>query len=288
MPRTSRPAGFTLIELLVVISVIGVLIAILLPAVQAAREAARRIECQNNLKQLGLAALSYEQTYEAFPNACMFPPNHGWGPFVLPFIEQQQVHDMYRFDRNFDDPLNFPATNLAIRTFICPSAPTRSGGTYPAGVCDYAPIYNVDPTALSMGIITPRSNPDGILFPNSKLRTANVLDGTSRTLLLVEDAGRPILIRRGRQVGQTEVAGWATFNNVTPINLDGFSPDGVQMFGPCAINCTNLHECYSFHPGGANCVFVDGHVELLSETIPIDRMADLVTRANGEPVGWDQ
>jgi prepilin-type N-terminal cleavage/methylation domain-containing protein/prepilin-type processing-associated H-X9-DG protein len=285
MHRTSRNAGFTVVELLVVIAIIGLLLALLLPAVQSAREAARRIECQNNLKQLGLAAFMYEQSFQAFPNACLFPPNHGWGTFILPFVDQQAVHDIYRFDRNFDDPLNFAATNVAIRTFICPSAPNRTGGAYPAGVCDYAPIYNVDPTAISLGVISPRPNPDGILYCNARLRRADVLDGTSHTLLLVEDAGRPVLLRRGKIAGQTEVAGWATFNNVTPINLDGFSSDGAQMFGPCAINCTNLHECYSLHPTGANVVFVDGHVQFLSETIRIDRMADLVTRANGEPVG---
>src|SRR5688572_21096269 len=117
MRRAAWCAGFTVVELLVVIALIGTLIALLLPAVQAAREAARRMDCQNNLKQLGLAASMYEQSFKAFPNACMFPPNHGWGPFVLPFIEQQQVQDIYHFERDFDDPLNFPATNLAIRTF---------------------------------------------------------------------------------------------------------------------------------------------------------------------------
>ena len=125
MAQSIRRQGFTVVELLVVIAVVGILIALLLPAVQAAREASRRIQCQNNLKQLALATYMYEQTHQAFPNACVFPPAHGWGPFLLPFIEQQAILDQYRFDRNFDDPLNFPATNHAIGTFICPSAPTR-------------------------------------------------------------------------------------------------------------------------------------------------------------------
>jgi prepilin-type processing-associated H-X9-DG protein len=215
----------------------------------------------------------------------VFPPEHGYGPFLLPFIEQQAVLNEYRFDLRFDDPANFPAINRAIGTFICPSAPTRTNSSDPAGVCDYAAIYNVDPTAISRGVITPRPNPNGILYHNSKLTLADVLDGTAQTLLLVEDAGRPVLFQRGKRVGKTEFAGWAAYNSVTPINLDGFSPDGTQMWGPCAINCTNLHECYSLHPGGAHFVFVDGHVQFVSETIPIDLMADLVTRANGEVTG---
>lgn len=282
--QASRP-GFTLIELLVVISVIGVLIALLLPAVQAAREAARRTHCQNNLKQLALAALMYEQTYQVFSNACVSPPEHGWGPFLLPFIGQQAVLDQYRYDRAFDDPSNFAATNHAIGTFVCPSAPTRASTADPAGVSDYTPIYNVDPTAIRLGVISSRSNPEGILAYNANLSLAHVLDGTGQTILLVEDAGRPILFRRGKSAGRTEFAGWAAFNSVAPINLDGFSPDGTHMWGPCAINCTNLHECYSLHPGGANVAFVDGHVRFLSETISLELMADLVTRANGESAG---
>ncbi len=287
MTRSIRRLGFTIVELLVVIAVIGILIGLLLPAVQGAREAARRMKCQNNLRQLALASLMYEQSCKAFPNACMWPPEHGWGTFLLPFMEQQAVADQYRFDRSFDDPVNFAATNYAISAFICPSAPTRPTGADPAGHCDYAPIFNIDPTAIRLGVVTPRQNPDGILFYNARLTLADVQDGTSQTLLLVEDAGRPILMRRGKRVGRTEFAGWAAYNGVTPINLDGFSADGTQMWGPCAINCTNLHECYSFHPGGADFAFVDGHVQFLSETIPIDRMADFVTRANGEATGDD-
>jgi prepilin-type processing-associated H-X9-DG protein len=245
------------------------------------------MQCQNNLRQIALAVLMYEQACQVFPSACVSPPEHGWGPFVLPFLEQQSVFDQYRFDKRFDDPVNFTATNHAISTFICPSAPTRPAGTDPAGVCDYSPIFNVDPTAIARGVVSPRPNPDGILFINAKLTLAHVQDGTSQTLLLVEDAGRPYLMRRGRRVGRTEFAGWAAYNSVTPINLDGFSADGTQMWGPCAINCTNLHECYSLHPGGANVVFVDGHVRFLSETIRLDQMADLVTRANGEPTSVD-
>jgi prepilin-type N-terminal cleavage/methylation domain-containing protein/prepilin-type processing-associated H-X9-DG protein len=287
MHRFTRRAGFALIELLVVIAVVGVLLALLLPAVQAAREAARRMKCQNNLKQLALAALMYEQTYQAFPNACLWPPEHGWGPFLLPFLEQQAVSNVYRFDVPFDDPANFAATNQAISTFICPSAPTRTASTDPAGVCDYVPMYNVDPTAIRRGVISPRSNPDGILYYNARLTLADVQDGTSQTLLLVEDAGRPILLRRGKRAGRTEFAGWASCNSVTPINLDGFSPDGTSMWGPCAINCTNLHEIYSLHPGGAHIVFVDGHVRLVSQTVTIELIADLVTRANGESPSGD-
>jgi prepilin-type N-terminal cleavage/methylation domain-containing protein/prepilin-type processing-associated H-X9-DG protein len=285
LPTPHKRSAFTLVELLVVIAIIGVLIAILLPAVQAAREAARKAHCQNNLRQIALATLMYEESQYVFPNACVFPPKHGWGPFLLPYLEQQTIANQYRFDLPFDDSRNFAATDHAISTFICPSTPTRSATGDPAGVCDYAAMFDVDPTAMSRGVVTMRSNPDGIFYYNANLRLRDVTDGTSQTILMVEDSGRPIHMRRNKRVGRTEFAGWAAYNSVTPINLDGFSHDGTQMWGPCAINCTNLHECYSFHPGGAHFAFVDGHVQFMSETIPIDRIADLVTRANGEFVG---
>jgi len=284
MLRFVQRRAFTLVELLVVIAIIGILVSLLLPAVQAAREAARRMQCHNNLKQLALASLMYEQTHKAWPNCAIWPPEHGWGVFVLPFIEQQAVHDQYRFDKHFDEPENWPATNVAIRTFICPSAPNRPAGNYPAGVSDYTPIFDVDANSMAAGAISFRPSKDGVMFYNARVTLADVLDGTSNTLLLAEDAGRPWLYRRGKRAGTTQVAGWASINSVTPINLDGFSPDGTQMFGPCAINCTNLHECYSFHPGGASFAFVDGHVRIISETTPIDRLADLVTRSNSEVV----
>lgn len=282
--RRANLPGFTLVELLVVIAIVGVLVSLLLPAVQAAREAARRIQCQNNAKQMGLAVNMYESTHKLFPPALVFPIEHGWGPFLLPFMEQNAVYDQYSLAVRYDDPINIPA-RVRIGTFICPSAPTRRNLTPANDICDYSPIFDVDMRAMSQGVITLRESRFGVMEYSSAVRQADVVDGTTNTLLIGEVAGRPFHFRRGKKIGTTLEAGWATLNGVTPINLDGASHDGTTIYGPCAINCTNVHELYSMHPGGADFVFADGHVRFIADTVPIDVMGDLVTRANGEIVG---
>jgi prepilin-type N-terminal cleavage/methylation domain-containing protein/prepilin-type processing-associated H-X9-DG protein len=312
--------AFTLIELLVVIAIIAVLIAILLPAVMKVREAANRMSCTNNLKHLGLALHLYENFH------CKFPPgqakgplleahitkpdvHHGWAPFILPYIEQDNLAKLYDFDAWSASWENQPVVAKQLPIFQCPSTPEQdrfmefgvfTGGR--KGACgDYAPTFGVDRALVDLDWIdqpedqaifgTFSSGPlvwhityyQGILVPNRMTRLIEIRDGASNTILLTEDAGRPALWLAGHKVADNEVGGgpWQAYNNgfvVRGSNADGSSP------GPCAINCTNNNEIYSFHPGGANAVFADGHVRFLQKGMSIQVLANLVTRAGGEVV----
>jgi prepilin-type N-terminal cleavage/methylation domain-containing protein/prepilin-type processing-associated H-X9-DG protein len=290
--KPSGRRGFTLIELLVVIGIIAVLIGLLLPAVQKVREAASRMKCQNNLKQLGLALHNFHDTRGKFPPGRVLGPlpeagvtnavNHGWGPFILPFIEQRPLYDQYHWEVRLADDLNLPVVSTQLTIFQCPSAePDRiyTAGPSGGGACgDYAPTWYVDPVLAGAG------DNRGVLAPNLMTRMTDVTDGTSSTILLAEDAGRPRRWRAGRPGPDQTVEGgsWAAFNS--GIILQGSAPDGAVRPGPCAINCTNEREAYSFHPGGANAVFADGSVRFLKATIDIRVFARLVTRAGGEVV----
>lgn len=131
-----RRSGFTLVELLVVIAIIGILVALLLPAVQAAREAARRAQCSNNLKQMGLAFHNYHDTHRTFPLpeiVSIFPTGgvgttHSWGQNILPFIEQTAIYDSYNLNRSCWDPANEVAVDTHIPAYVCPSNPTADRG----------------------------------------------------------------------------------------------------------------------------------------------------------------
>ena len=153
--RACRRVGFTLIELLVVIAIIAILIGLLLPAVQKVREAAARAQCQNNLKQIGLAVMNFESAYGWLPPARVdaapgFPVSefavpapasgtiaHGPGTFLLPYIEQENLYRQIRLDLDFKDPVNRPAMGTKLKTFLCPSTPEPQdridNGSAPAG-----------------------------------------------------------------------------------------------------------------------------------------------------------
>jgi prepilin-type N-terminal cleavage/methylation domain-containing protein/prepilin-type processing-associated H-X9-DG protein len=287
-----RP-GFTLVELLVVIAIIAVLIGLLLPTVQKVREAAARMKCANNLKQLGLALHNYHEVYGTFPPGQVAAPyarwsvNHGWATFILPYLEQQALYDAYHWDQPLGAAANQSVVAHPLKNFCCPSAPEQdrydwTHGLFPSyggkGACgDFAPTWGVDP-ALATG------DNRGVLVPNSMTKMTNITDGTSNTILLTEDAGRPRLWRAGKAGPDQEVAGgpWAGFE--TGVTLKGSTPDGASWPGPCALNCTNDHEAYSFHPGGANAVFADGSVHFLGAGMSVRTLAALITRAGGEVV----
>jgi prepilin-type N-terminal cleavage/methylation domain-containing protein/prepilin-type processing-associated H-X9-DG protein len=295
----SRQA-FTLIELLVVIAIIGVLIGLLIPAVQKVREAANRMKCSNNLKNLGLALHQFENVRGKFPPGNVTGPfleagvtnpvKHGWAPFILPFIEQQNLADLYRWDLNAYDPPNQPVVTTQLPIFQCPSAEAdRFYTAGPAGdyggksACgDYTPTWQVDPVLVQLGLIDPVADDQGVIVPSAMARLRDITDGTANTILLTEDAGRPQQWILGKPGPDQVIQGgpWSGYN--TGVILMGFDLKTQTRPGSCAINCTNEREVYSFHPGGANAVFADGSVHFLRADMSIKVLAALVTRAGGE------
>ena len=142
-------AGFTLVELLVVIAIIGVFVSLLLPAVQSAREAARRMSCQNNLRQLGIALHNYHDTLHVFPPHQLTDPPRNWITLLLPYIEQGNLHTTYRFDVAWNAAQNQAAVNTPIKILICPSTTggasrkDQFSATITAAVSDYATPNNM-------------------------------------------------------------------------------------------------------------------------------------------------
>src|SRR5262245_35353368 len=166
---TVRRAAFTLVELLVVIAIIGILVSLLLPAVQAAREAARRLSCQNELQQRGIALHNYDDTLHVFPPHELTDPPRNWITLLLPYFEQNNVHALYRFEVAWADPLNRPAVNTPIKILVCPSTPGGAGrrdlvsATITAAVSDYATPNNMPAIAYSANGLMPPADNGGII-----------------------------------------------------------------------------------------------------------------------------
>ncbi len=291
MRRSLSRGGFTLIELLIVIAILAILIGLLLPAVQKVRESAARIQCQNNLHQLGMACINYatDNSGKKLPACLSFTPAEThWTALILNYIDQGPLAKAYRYDRSWYDPVNLPLYDNQPKVFLCPSVPgSRDGVSHVFGLLDYTPIFDVDPGLIATGLLAPwTGNPDGPMkWDPSRRGLTEISDGTSTTILLAEDAGRPDLWQAGKRVGTIpDLGGWGG-NHL--INLDGASQDGSTLWGPCGINCTNIHEIYSFHGGGANVIFADGHVSFLREGMSIKTLAGLVTANGGEVVNED-
>jgi prepilin-type N-terminal cleavage/methylation domain-containing protein/prepilin-type processing-associated H-X9-DG protein len=310
-----RRSAFTLIELLVVIVIIAILMALLVPAVQKVRESAARTQCQNNLKQLGVAAHNYVTQYRHFPAYSVTAPyKHGWIAFVLPYIEQESVRNLYdSASASWYDDVNKPARLTQVKTFLCPSADfgrvgstTFSGapaGPYDGAAWDYTGIWGLS-SSLRTYLNSQTGNPN--LYPTSAsgfgiitsdaTRMKQITDGTSSTILVTECAGRPQYWVSGKPNAGTPPSGsagaglvtgglWA--EHQTGFSIDGSSYDGLTLVGPCALNCTNDYEIYAMHAGGANACFGDGSVRFLNQTLSIQTLAALATRGGGEVITED-
>jgi prepilin-type N-terminal cleavage/methylation domain-containing protein/prepilin-type processing-associated H-X9-DG protein len=290
MTRTKLTTnGFTLIELLVVMAIIGVLIALVIPGIQRIRESASRVGCANNLRQIGLALHNYQSVTEAFPPASTTAPGprHSWVPFVLPYLEQGAIYDQYDQTSNWYDAANQTSVSTPLQLFQCPATPVanRIYQFYDAqpAYSDYNATKGISSTLVIDGLVPPAPDPRGVLVRDVPTRIADILDGTSNTILIAEDAGRPDLWVMGQVVpdGVALGGGWADDNG--PFLLLGSDSSGMAG-GPCPLNCTNISEPYSFHPGGANFLLADGSVRFLDSAVNIAVMAALVTRAGGEDI----
>jgi len=302
--------AFTLVELLVVIAIIGILVALLLPAVQAAREAARRTQCTNNLKQIGLGLHGFHDVHDVLPPGAIagsrptaahrkfdVPPRleHSWTVFILPFMEGQTISDLYNMDRDWRHRDNEQARETELPVFKCPSTPQadrifsrRFGGfgNVDAAVIDYGVNNGVATRLYGYGAIDELTyrNYRGVMRVNELQRFADIQDGLSNTTWIQEDAGRPFEYIAGHQRGnRTNITGAAWADRDNEYILHGYNYKGTGA-GPCAINCSNNNEIYGFHPGGAMALLGDGSVRFLSETIETRIIAAMITRNAGERI----
>lgn len=341
--------GFTLIELLVVIAIIGVLVSLLLPAVQAAREAARRTQCLNNLKQIGLAVHNFHDAKRIVPSSTR-PPGLTNAPrisslvFLLPFLDRANLYNQFNQNVSWGATENLAVSKQRISSYECPSSPkpdrldgvpenltTGSGATgIPwtptiAAPTDYSPTVSIDDRlAVTKADGTPglgyiEKYGEGIIVKNKKGTFADVSDGLSNTFMYVESAGRPYLWRRGKQVSDlpTSVTAGSPPANKYVVNGGGWVRPASDIIvrgsnyegdtingGKFGINATNgfdllananfplpapigtdgTSEIYSFHTGGANVLFGDGSVRLISDSLDFKLLGQLVTRDQGEVI----
>ena len=259
--------GFTLVELLVVIAIIGILVALLLPAVQAAREAARRTQCVNGLKNLGLAVQNFHDARKTVPVSARpvgltTAPRIAAFTHLLPYLEEGNVKNIFDLKKNWGDIANRPAVNKVIPVMNCPSTPEaadRLDGLPEASPwvaeisvpTDYSPTVWVDKRLMSANLVdrtnnatgSPDNEPGIMEYNNPKAAYRHVTDGLSNTILLAESAGRPFLYRKGNQVTsdatKARVNGGGWCRPASDIIVSGLTADGTAETGTCALNCAN-------------------------------------------------
>ena len=284
----SRRAGFTLVELLVVIAIIGVLIALLLPAVQAAREAARRTQCKNNLHQIGLALHNFAGTHGHFPSAYEATgtlPGWGWGTFILPFAENQPLYDAMGlpksiFGNNAAPALPTPLTQTKLMLFRCPSDPSPERN--PERLEHATSNYRAVAGPITFPTFTANLDMGGVMYHNSQQRIARILDGTSNTLIV----GECILdVRTGKRA--------AIWPGMTGIRTSGSPPtasiwisDVMWWVDDAAayINGPAPQAFSSRHSGGAFFAFCDGSVRFFRNGTDIRVVKWLAGRDDGQVV----
>jgi prepilin-type N-terminal cleavage/methylation domain-containing protein len=288
----NRGYAFTLVELLVVIAIIGVLVALLLPAVQQAREAARRSSCLNNMKQIGLAIAQYELSKKVYPSSNTDEVfvwddgrselNHSWASVIMPYVEESALKDKINFKISALETVNEAIAGTIVPVYRCPSYSgpmITEDSHYPSG--NYAIGNYVALGATDVDHIYAVSlKPDGVIFPVSKIKAKDITDGLSKTMFIAESREEKMRVWiDGRTGAYTTLPGTpANFYlpstpialNYTPYYDDG---DVVCQYGPS-----------SMHPGGANHLFGDGSVHFLLNTISKATYLGLCTRAGGEPI----
>lgn len=259
-PTGGRPwAGWTLVELLVAIAILGGLIGLLLPAVQAAREAGRRTQCLNHLRQLGLALHAYHAAQGTFPVGCVqfralasqtTRRQLAWSALLLPYLEERAVYERLDLLAPYDAAVNAPAAATVLPVYLCPSTPRAGGLEGGRGATDYGGIFGER-------ISGPNKPPKGVLINEVAIPLRRITDGASQTLIVGECADFP----------------------------DGQWINGRNLFDQAfAIHRAPPFEndLRSHHPRGVQAAWADGSARYLADTTALGVLAALCTRAGGE------
>ncbi len=282
--QTAAHRGFTLVELLVVIAIIGILIAMLLPAVQSVREAARKISCSNKLRQIGLASLNYESSYKTLP-----PPIVGGGDFstrgstfviLLPYMEQGNRFNLMDTKLSIDDPINYPFTSEPLDIYLCPSMQrspevTNYGeGSY---IISYATKYR--PTTFGYRVDGAFDEVKADANFRYQLGLESIYDGTSHTFFFGEiDNSVAWTVPTNPALTHYTWAQGYWFNAHS--HLEGT----FNQRGPIPFDLKQTRTFRSDHPGGVQFCMVDGSVHFVSDSIQPEVLHGLVTRNGGEVV----
>ncbi len=285
--------GFTLVELLVVIAIIAILIGLLLPAVQKVREAANRAKCTNNMKQLGIALHLYANQENAFPMGYQnvdaslnITTNHAMFVFLFPYIEQDGIYRNYSLSYSWNAGPNLNLITHQPALLQCPSNPLPGQKDGGRGISDYGLMTSCSPSAGTMPFTYSTFESYGLLRRNHRTKFAEVRDGTSHTVFLIEDVGRPtryVANRRRSSDSSLLATGAAWADPANTMSLDGAREDGLNpgnsQGGTCPMNCSNNNEVYSFHNKGAVFSFADGSVRFCANRLEMAVLSSLITKA---------
>lgn len=296
-----RRRGFTLIELLVVIAIIAILMALLLPAIQKVREAANKMICASNLRQIGVALHHYHLDYGCLPNNVKDYPNLSPFTDLLPYVEQDDLFKLYDKTKSPLDPANVPVASKVLKIFLCPtmSLPTVIPPGCASYVCNLGSTYN---WSLFTILQIFYGRPDGVFVNSRRVTLTDIRDGTSNTIMVGESGFN---LKDYPTPGSID--GFTSWSFGYPITSFGsaFNKMNLKQHSTAPITSSGMGAFRSDHPGGCNFLFGDGSVRFIGDSINSDAvplalplgginpnaagvtLRALATRDGGENINWD-